>query len=148
MKLKDDVFSTIILNTPLIAIDLIVKKDDKILLGKRVNEPAKGFWFTPGGRVRKDERLSDAFARITKAEIGREVSIADSKFIGYYEHLYDNNVYNNKYSTHYVVLAHEIIIDFEVLMDSQHEEFIWMTEKEIIDNESVHFYTKNYFREL
>lgn len=39
-------FSNIIQNTPLISIDLIVtNRANQVLLGKRVNEPAKNFWF-------------------------------------------------------------------------------------------------------
>ena len=56
MLLDKDTFSTVIQNTPLISIDLIVEnKKGQILLGKRVNEPALGYWFVPGGRIFKDE---------------------------------------------------------------------------------------------
>lgn len=48
--------------TPLVAIDLIVpNQNGGYLLGHRVNKPAQGFWFVPGGRIRKNERLDDAF---------------------------------------------------------------------------------------
>ena len=60
MFLDVDTFSTVISSTPLISIDLIVKnKSKKVLLGKRVNEPAFEFWFVPGERVFKDESLSN-----------------------------------------------------------------------------------------
>jgi len=39
-----DIFKVVVQNTPLIAIDLIVcNSENKILLGKRVSQPAKGF---------------------------------------------------------------------------------------------------------
>jgi colanic acid biosynthesis protein WcaH len=47
--LEDIVFKTIIENTPLVSVDLIIKNENKILLGKRVNKPAQGYWFTLGG---------------------------------------------------------------------------------------------------
>ena len=52
-------FKTVIASTPLISIDLVIKNNTgRILLGKRTNRPAQGFWFVPGGRVLKDEPVS------------------------------------------------------------------------------------------
>jgi len=45
--LSDDVFQIVIDSTPLISIDILIKKDNKILLGRRTNKPAKGFFFQP-----------------------------------------------------------------------------------------------------
>jgi colanic acid biosynthesis protein WcaH len=56
-----ETFKTVVENTPLISIDFIVRnKEDKILLGKRLNKPAQDFLFTLGGRVYKDEKLENA----------------------------------------------------------------------------------------
>ena len=49
-------FSFIVKNTPLISIDFCILKGKKILLGKRLNSPAKDFYFVPGGRIRKGEK--------------------------------------------------------------------------------------------
>ena len=43
--LDDQTFKIVIKSTPLISIDLIVKKDNKVLLGKRINKPAQGYFF-------------------------------------------------------------------------------------------------------
>ncbi|MFC4195069.1 NUDIX domain-containing protein [Novosphingobium lubricantis] len=62
-----DTFLRVVDATPLIAIDLIVPNEDGgYLLGHRVNRPAQGFWFVPGGRIHKNERLDDAFRRIAR----------------------------------------------------------------------------------
>ena len=54
---------------PLIAIDLIIRnRQEEVLLGLCNNEPAKGFYFVPGGMILKNERLRDAFARLWKNE--------------------------------------------------------------------------------
>ena len=107
--LNRDEFAQVVRNTPLVAIDLIIRNPDQcVLVGLRTNEPAKGKWFVPGGVVRKYERLADAFARIVKTEVGLRASINDARFVGVYEHLYDNNFFGEeKFGTHYVVLAHE-----------------------------------------
>ena len=48
-------FEVVVESTPLVSIDLVVRAPDKkILLGKRVNRPAQGYWFVPGGRILKD----------------------------------------------------------------------------------------------
>ncbi|WP_408344541.1 NUDIX domain-containing protein [Paraburkholderia sp. RL17-337-BIB-A] len=76
--------------TPLVAIDLIVPNENgSYLLGHRVNRPAQGFWFVPGGRIRKNERLDDAFRGIARDELGNAcVERADADLVGVYEHLY------------------------------------------------------------
>ena len=51
--LSNDEFKSIIKLTPLIAFDMIIEYNDNILLGKRINNPAKGFYFIPGGRILK-----------------------------------------------------------------------------------------------
>ena len=95
--LNRDEFAQVVRNTPLIAIDLIIRNPDQcVLVGLRTNEPAKGKWFVPGGVVRKYERLADAFARIVKTEVGLKASINDARFVGVYEHLYDNNVFGEE----------------------------------------------------
>jgi colanic acid biosynthesis protein WcaH len=55
--LDDQTFETVLSSTPLISIDLLVKKDNKILLGKRIKNPAQGYLFSIGGRVYKSETI-------------------------------------------------------------------------------------------
>ena len=57
-------------NTPLVSIDLCLICNGQILLGKRRNEPLKGIWFTPGGRIHKNETWQDALLRIAEVELG------------------------------------------------------------------------------
>ena len=62
--LDNQTLKTVINSTPLISIDLLVKKDNKILLGKRINKPAQGYLFSIGGRVYKNETIDSAMMRI------------------------------------------------------------------------------------
>ena len=50
--LDDITFKTVVDSTPLISIDILFKKGDKVLLGKRVNKPAQGYFFSIGGRMK------------------------------------------------------------------------------------------------
>lgn len=72
---SDEDWATVVRNVPLVSVDLVVETDDGVVLGKRENNPAKGEWFVPGGRVRKHERLTDAVHRVAREELGVEVSI-------------------------------------------------------------------------
>jgi colanic acid biosynthesis protein WcaH len=149
MLLSKEVFSSVVQNTPLVSIDLVIyNKEGKILLGKRVNEPAKNFWFVPGGRVFKDESLDEAFTRTTTAEIGLELKREDSEFHGLYEHFYINNVFNDAFSTHYIVLAHKITVDDTLKLYNQHSEYKWFSQDELLNSKDVHKYTKDYFMEI
>lgn len=147
MFLNENIFRTVIENTPLIAIDLIVKNTrGQVLLGRRVNEPAFDFWFVPGGRIFKDESLDVAFNRIVQDEIGLELKRSSVEFDKVYEHFYKNNVFNNDFSTHYIVLAHKMIINKLPTLNIQHSEYSWFNIDELLNNNKVHKYTKDYFR--
>ncbi|MFK5937188.1 MAG: GDP-mannose mannosyl hydrolase [Sulfurimonas sp.] len=150
MFLDKAIFSTIVENAPLISIDLIVKNEkNEILLGKRVNEPAKNYWFVPGGRIFKDETVANAFKRTVKDEIGLDVSINDAQFHGQYEHFYDNNVFNNNFNTHYIVLSYELRVkSAKVKLNQQHEAYQFFDIDALLLSDKVHKYTKNYFREV
>ena len=85
--LDQEIFKIIIDTTPLVSIDLSVcNAQGQILVGKRVNRPAQGFWFVPGGRILKNERLAEAFSRLTEAELGLRLDIKHARYLGLYEH--------------------------------------------------------------
>ncbi len=86
-------FKTVVEYTPLVSIDLVTMYQDKVLLGRRVNKPALGYYFTTGGIVRKNESFQEAQKRIAKDELGIELT-HEPKFIGVFD---DDSV-----STHYV----------------------------------------------
>lgn len=149
MWLPDQVFKTVIQSTPLISIDLVVRNEkNEVLLGKRLNAPAKGFWFVPGGRVKKDETLDSAFIRLLREELDSEFEIAreQANFLGVFEHFYEDNFYEEDFTTHYIVMGYEIKISQSLIEKlSQHSDFKWINMSEIISDESIHQYTKNYF---
>lgn len=147
MFLDKEIFSSVVEHTPLVSIELMVRNQNgQVLLGQRVNEPACGYWFVPGGRIHKDETLDDAFTRTVKSEIGLDVKRSDSRFHGLFEHFYDNNVFSDEFSTHYVALAHEFTIDKEIQTNNQHSTYKWFEVEELLTSDNVHKYTKEYFR--
>lgn len=148
--LPKDVFATVVASAPLVAIDLIVEDlQGAVLLGLRNNPPAKGYWFVPGGRIRKDESLDAAFARIAQDELGLPARRNEHLPAGVHEHFYDINFNGTEHaSTHYIVLAYRIRIDPKLLRlpHEQHSRFQWMQRDQILQHPDVHPYTKAYIQ--
>ena len=143
--LDDYTFKTVVDSAPLVSIDILLKKDNTILLGKRINKPAQGYFFSTGGRINKNESISNAMARIANYELNLELKYVP-RFIGVFEHFYDDSIYENV-STHYVNLAYEYEVEeIPDLPDEQHSEYQWFTIDELLASKQVHQYTKDYFR--
>ncbi len=145
-----EIFHCIIKYTPLVSIDIIVESEEKkFLLGLRKNRPAKNFWFVPGGRIFKGERLSEAFNRISKDELGIELNIEDAEFFGVFEHFYEDNYFGTDIETHYIVNAYKVKVkNVNIKPDSQHKKYRWFSREEILKNEKVHPYCKVYFERV
>jgi colanic acid biosynthesis protein WcaH len=160
-RLDDLTFKTVIDCTPLISIDLVVRDGEgRVLLGQRLNRPAQGFWFVPGGRILKGESLADAFRRLTLVELGIEFDIADARYLGLYEHFYDDSIYTDEskgveISTHYVVNGFEVVLPSAdtvsanilpaYLPEEQHGAYYWFTKEKLMASDEVHVHSKWYF---
>lgn len=141
-------FAGIVRDTPLISIDLVISYEDKVLLGKRTNEPAKDYWFVPGGRIRKNEKINKAFYRLTKNELGEHIAISNAQFHGVYEHFYKTNfTETGDFGTHYVTLAYTIELDQPLanLPTKQHNDYMWLPNQEVVGHDRIHKHTKAYF---
>jgi colanic acid biosynthesis protein WcaH len=145
-------FLVVVRNAPLVSIDLIVRDaQGRVLLGLRNNRPARGWWFVPGGVVRKDERLEQAFRRISEAELGTIRERAAARFIGPYEHLYEDNFAGEPdFGTHYVVLAWELGLpaDAGALPRQQHRDYRWVSVDELGLDPAIHPNTRAYAASL
>jgi colanic acid biosynthesis protein WcaH len=148
--ITDSEFSCVVRCAPLPSIDLIIRDSDRrVLVGLRTNEPAKNYYFVPGGVIRKNETIKLAFARILSAETGCRVSYGDARFLGVFQHFYSTNRFGDPaYGTHYIVLAYELQLNYrpKIVLDAQHSESKWMTVSDLIATSNVHENTKAYFR--
>jgi colanic acid biosynthesis protein WcaH len=143
--LNDATFKTIIDSVPLVSIDILFKKGGKVLLGKRVNKPAQGYFFSTGGRINKNETINNAMIRISLNELNIDLQ-SMPKFIGVFEHFYDDSIYKDV-STHYVNLAYEYEVEeIPDLPTEQHSEYKWFTIGELLESKQVHKYVKDYFK--
>lgn len=150
MYLTNQQFASIIDQTPLVSIDLIfLNSANQILLGQRNNAPAKGYWFVPGGRIRKNETLTDAFKRLTHDEIGMSKAYKDAISLGVYEHFYDDNALTiENISTHYVVIAKMMQIDnlaIDALPTDQHNAYKFFSLEELCSNRRIHTNSRAYY---
>lgn len=146
--ISNDKFKTVVENTPLVSIDFIIENDEgNYLLGKRINKPAAGFWFTLGGRIFKDEPISEAIKRLSLKEFNLEITRDILQFHGIYEHFYDNSFLDDAISTHYVVLAYHLKMVSNIsLPTDEHSKYRYFSKEELLEHSHVHQYVKNYFK--
>lgn len=149
MFLDNKTFETVIQSTPLIAIDLVVVNEkNQLLIGKRLNRPAQNYWFVPGGRILKNESLNNAFKRLTLTELGKEIELKQATLLGVFEHFYQDSVFSEQASTHYINVAHVIYLkqkELESLPEGeQHNSYQWHNIATIENNPEIHKYTKAY----
>ena len=70
MSIEPKLYDKIKKSMPLPCVDLLVTHKDNLLLTLRNNEPGKDLWFTPGGRIYRNESLEEAVKRILSMETG------------------------------------------------------------------------------
>ena len=149
--LDAETFRDVVAATPLVSIDLLVEDEQgQYLLGQRNNRPAQGCWFVPGGRIQKNERLDAAFQRLTQGELGGRFSRDQARFLGVYEHLYDDSVFGPAPNTHYVVLSYHLTVkrDLLALPLEQHSRYRWWRAAELLASDEVHPHSQVYVQEL
>ena len=148
-RLSFEDFAEVVRKTALVSVDLVVRNSrDEILVGMRKNEPAKGYFFVPGGRILKKERISEAFERIAKNELGIEANFEGAGFLGVFEHIYSTNfTEKGDFGTHIIVLAYQLKVkeDSLYLPEEQHSEYKWLSKESMEKEARVHRYTKVYF---
>lgn len=145
-RTPDDEWETIVRNVPIVSVDLVVHSADGIVLGKRTNEPAKGEWFVPGGRIHKHERLVDAARRVASEELGVDVEMVEP--LGAYEHIYHKAEIDDIGGKHY--LANGFVVETELGinemdLDDQHGDVRAFTPDELPGD--LHEYTAAYLRD-
>ena len=122
----------------------MLSHDGGVLIAKRKNEPAKGEWFWPGGRLRKGEPLEHGVRRVAREELGIEIDIEGR--LGVYSHFWDTSAVAGGPSQHtvnVVYVATPTAADFEIELNEQHGEYRFLTEME----SELHEYVVRYVEE-
>lgn len=108
---------------PEACVELFVEHDGAALLLRRTNEPAKGRWFWPGGRLYKGEELEAAAHRVARTELGIAVELIDQ--LGVYSHFWDTSALDGVESRHTVNVvyrAEPAEEPFDLRLDDQHDD--------------------------
>lgn len=82
-------FARFIAQMPQVCVEVVLRTPKGVLLGKRTNEPARGEWFWPGGRLYKGEKLEEAAHRIAAEELGVEIEIVNR--LGVHSHFWERS---------------------------------------------------------
>lgn len=153
--LSEDVFSIACLALPLVSIDLMITRPSdqgrELLLGLRYNRPAQGWWFTPGGRIRKNEAFGDALRRVAQKEIGLNLDwLNRAQLLGVWDHFYPDSAFDPGISTHYVNLPHALHLTVDEAQElrppsgqgQQHQAWMWIAVEQACIDERVHEYVR------
>ena len=153
-KLPEEIWRTCVDSIPIFGIDMIIfSQKYGVLMGYRINNPAKGKLFVPGGRIYKNERIIDAFNRILLSETGLTFPFNKTTSIGLYEHFYNVTSWSTlECSTHYIIEARLIEVEQEniklkINLNEQHSNFEWISLEDIQSND-IHYYSKMYLNKI
>lgn len=119
--MAEDDWRTVVKNVPIVSVDLVVKHGAGVILGRRTNDPGRGEWFVPGGRIRKGERLTEAVHRVARTELGVEVHI--ERRLGVDEHFWETSEFPDIDGKHHVSVAYVATVDDDRFRsDEQHDD--------------------------
>ena len=79
-------YNKIVKLMPIVSVEAAIQIDGAFLLLKRNNQPAKGEWWFPGGRIKKGETLQQALIREVKEET--DLTITQHKLINVYSRVF------------------------------------------------------------
>lgn len=135
---------------PLVSVDwVLLNPAGQMLFGQRRNAPARHWWFTPGGRVRKNEPLGSCLHRVAVSKLGLQAcDVHGARLMGVWDHFYEDSAFNAKVSTHYVNLPHVLqlpnTLDLNALPSDQHCAWRWQNLQTAAVADDVHPYVRVY----
>jgi colanic acid biosynthesis protein WcaH len=123
--IEEEDYIKIMQTIPVVCVDaLIQNKKQEFLLVKRDNEPLKGKFWMPGGRLHKGETSEQGVIRKIKQELG--VNCRVIKCLGHFEEFFDKVAQVDDCSFHAVSIVFLIELESEdIELDSQSSEWKW-----------------------
>lgn len=135
-----DIYKVLMEFSPICTVDIILFNPQKthVLLGKRVNAPYQGLFYTFGGRLRKNETLEEAAVRVAKNEIGVTVTQSNVTFGGLDNEISDSSVISGtNYHAVALYFSGTIPENTPVELDAQHSEYQWIAVNDPIIHPSI-----------
>tara|TARA_B100001093_G_C26128692_1_gene718122 strand:- start:123 stop:551 length:429 start_codon:yes stop_codon:yes gene_type:complete len=112
---------------PTACVDLIVINNNKFLLLKRSESPAKGEWWFPGGRIYKSETISETVERKGFEELN--IQLAIKEVVSIEESIFTEC--NPIIHTINIVVSTKVLSKNEIKLDNSSHEYRWFSK---IDN--------------
>ncbi len=134
MLIPKGLYNKIKKTIPIPCIDLVVFNGaGHILMLKRENEPARGQWWFPGGRVLHGEKREQAVRRKLKEECGLTGII--KREIGTFDVILNYRLTNNEVIRSHAISTFYYVTDIrksEIVLDSQSSKFKWCSKPECL----------------
>jgi colanic acid biosynthesis protein WcaH len=135
--LPQELYEQVVRLLPILCVDLAIERpsDGKFLLVKRGAEPAKGFYWPPGGRIFRGETFFAAAVRKAREETGLEAQPLG--VLGVYNTFFPTSNWGSGVGTHTVnVCVHMRLVgggeggEGAVELDGTCEEHVWVHPRE------------------
>lgn len=118
--IPNNVYYDFIKYMPIVCVDICIKYVNQVLLIKRKDEPAKGQWWIPGGRLLKGEKLQDCAKRKAIEEVGLTCQLTKDEPIYTSETVFETGPNN--------IPVHSINVCFLLEPDNSIKQFIKLDE--------------------
>jgi hypothetical protein len=124
MFINSNDYNKIVDQIPIVCVDLLIIFQNKCLLLKRNNSPAKGQYWFPGGRIYKMETIENACIRISMQETNlrckfvRQICTEETLFIKEDDMLSDKHTLN-------VCCQLQVDEIYKLNIDKFHNDYLW-----------------------
>jgi len=128
MILSEAEYKKVMESMPVVCIDCLVRNaEGKFLLVRRENEPLKGEYWVPGGRLLKHERLEAAVHRKMREELGIGVKII--KNLGFFEEFFERTAQDVSGGFHAISFLYLVEpLGGDIQLDPQSSDWAWFEE--------------------
>ena len=123
MYIPNELYNKIKLSLPIACVDILLMHEDKFLLVRRNQEPAKGSWWFPGGRIFKNELIFDAAIRKGQEEL--RLQLQPIELISVEESIFDENDETSIHTINFVVKMKKLCNSLNIVLDHTHSVFAW-----------------------
>jgi colanic acid biosynthesis protein WcaH len=106
--IEPKLYRLILKSMPIICVDLVIYKGKEFLLNRRINYPAKNEWWLIGGRILKDEKVSQTIKRKVMEE-AKVKGLKNIEFLGFAETFFKKNMFGDKSHTINLVFKAETL---------------------------------------
>lgn len=142
--IPEDQFESFTARLPECCVEVVLEVDGAVLVAKRANEPAKGEWFWPGGRLRKGEILDKAAHRVANEELDIDVTLV--RQLGVYSHFWETSAVGagpSRHTVNVVFHARPVGPSPSITLDDQHEDYRFLSSIE----SDLHTYVQTYLED-